>query len=76
MYYFGTNLDNRFSVPDFWPRPEQTHRIPSNKEEVQEELERLRTRRLALRERRLEKERVEMETQRSMREAKYGGRGG
>lgn len=56
MYYYGTNLDNRFSVPDFWPKPEQTNRIPFEKDEIRSELERLRRRRLLLREQRLERE--------------------
>ena len=56
MYYFGTNLENRFSVPDFWPKAENTHRIPFEREEIQSELERLKQRRLARRARRLEKE--------------------
>jgi len=58
MYYYGKNLDNRFSVPDFWPKPEQTNRIPFEKEEIHSELERLRQRRLFLREKRLEKDRA------------------
>ena len=53
MYYFGTNLDNRFAVPDFWPKPEQANKVPHEKEEIRAELERLRTRRLYLREQRL-----------------------
>jgi protein PET100 len=53
MYYFGTNLDSRFSVPDFWPRPEQTNKVPFEREEIHAELERLRARRLYLREQRL-----------------------
>lgn len=56
MYYFGTNLDNRFSVPDFWPKPGETHRIPFEKEEIQSELERLKQRRLALRAERIAKD--------------------
>ncbi|KAI9788538.1 MAG: hypothetical protein M1835_002224 [Candelina submexicana] len=56
MYYFGTNLDERFSVPDFWPKPGTTHRIPFEKDEIKSELERLRQRRLELRARRLEAE--------------------
>lgn len=56
MYYFGTNLENRFSVPDFWPAPNATHKIPFEKEEIQSELERLRKRRLERRARRLEME--------------------
>ena len=57
MYYFGTNLDSRFAVPDFWPKDGQTHTIPFEKDEIQAELERLKARRLAARERRLELER-------------------
>lgn len=58
MYYYGTNLDRRFSVPDFWPKPEQTNRIPFEKEEIHSELERLRQKRLLLREKRLEQEKA------------------
>ena len=58
MYYYGKNLDNRFSVPDFWPKPEQTNRIPFEKEEIHSELERLRQRRLFMREKRLEQDRA------------------
>jgi protein PET100 len=57
MYYYGTNLDNRFSVPDFWPKAHQTNRIPFERNEIQSELERLKRRRLELRERRLRSER-------------------
>ena len=57
MYYFGTNLDSRFSVPDFWPKEGETHTIPFEREEIKEELERLKQRRLAARARRLEMER-------------------
>jgi protein PET100 len=46
MYYFGTNLDGKFSVPDFWPKPEQTHKIPYEREEIKKELERLKARNL------------------------------
>ncbi|QIX01674.1 hypothetical protein AMS68_007191 [Peltaster fructicola] len=56
MYYFGTNLDNRFSVPDFWPSKDQTHKIPFDREERQKELERLRGIRLANRAKRLQAE--------------------
>jgi protein PET100, fungi type len=56
MYYYGTNLDNRFSVPDFWPKPEQTNRIPFERDEIKSELERLKQRRLYLREKRLERD--------------------
>jgi protein PET100 len=56
MWYFGTNLDRRFSVPDFWPKPEESNRIPFEKEEIESELKRLRNRRLELRAKRLELE--------------------
>lgn len=56
MYYFGTNLESRFSVPDFWPKPENTHRIPFERGELEEELERLKKMRLDRRARRLELE--------------------
>ncbi|PWY72348.1 hypothetical protein BO70DRAFT_298047 [Aspergillus heteromorphus CBS 117.55] len=42
MYYFGTNLDDRFSVPGFWPTAEQSHKIPLDKEEIDRELARMR----------------------------------
>lgn len=61
MYYFGTNLENRFSVPDYWPAPNATHKIPFEKEEIQKELERLRNKRLERRARRLEMEEKQME---------------
>jgi protein PET100 len=53
MYYFGTNLDNRFSVPNFWPKAEQANKVPLERDEIHAELERLRARRLYLREKRL-----------------------
>ncbi|PQE09448.1 hypothetical protein CJF31_00004337 [Rutstroemia sp. NJR-2017a BVV2] len=53
MYYYGTNLDKRFSVPGFWPKPEETNRIPFEKDEIKSELERLKQKRLWLREQRL-----------------------
>jgi protein PET100, fungi type len=42
MYYFGTNLEDRFSVPGFWPTAEQSHKIPLDKEEIDRELARMR----------------------------------
>ncbi|KAL1306363.1 hypothetical protein AAFC00_005076 [Neodothiora populina] len=52
MYYFGTNLDQRFSVPDFWPKKNETNQIPFEREDIKEELERLKARRLAAKARR------------------------
>lgn len=63
MYYFGTNLDQRFSIPDFWPKPGETHRIPLEREEIGAELQRLKERRLRLRDQRLEREREGEEMQ-------------
>ncbi|KAJ5519213.1 hypothetical protein N7453_001635 [Penicillium expansum] len=42
MYYFGTNLDDRFSTKGFWPTAEQSHKIPLDKEEIDQELARMR----------------------------------
>lgn len=42
MYYFGTNLDDRFSTKGFWPTAEQSHKIPLDKEEINNELARMR----------------------------------
>ena len=56
MYYFGTNLENRFSVPDFWPAPEMTNKIPYEKEEQKELVEKLKSARLERRRKRLESE--------------------
>ena len=72
MYYFGTNLDQRFSVPDFWPKPEETNKIPFHREDIGKELERLRDRRLRLREERLERERIseERDRERAVMEAR------
>ena len=60
MYYFGTNLESRFSVPDFWPAPETTHKIPFEREELDQMAEQLKAERLERRRRRLEQARVEM----------------
>lgn len=56
MYYYGTNLDKRFSVPDFWPKAEQTNRIPFEKDEIKSELERLREKRLRIRDMKMERQ--------------------
>ncbi|KAI9839362.1 MAG: hypothetical protein M1837_002129 [Sclerophora amabilis] len=58
MYYFGTNLDRRFAVPDFWPKPEETNRLPFERDEIEAELELLKRKRLDRRARRLEMERM------------------
>lgn len=63
MYYFGTNLDNRFSVPDFWPTTEQSHKIPMEKEEIDRELARMRMVDTLRREKRREREALEVQAQ-------------
>jgi hypothetical protein len=54
MYYFGTNLDARFQVRDFWPTQSQSHKIPSEPEERMELLNMLRERRERVTRERLE----------------------
>lgn len=56
MYYFGTNLDQRFRVDDFWPKADMTHKIPFERDEIRSELERLQKRRLEKRAARMEME--------------------
>ncbi|EJT78781.1 hypothetical protein GGTG_03879 [Gaeumannomyces tritici R3-111a-1] len=63
MFYFGTNLDQRFAVPDFWPKPEQANRVPHEADEIRAELERLRARRLLNRDRRLAAEAAQEKAQ-------------
>jgi protein PET100, fungi type len=63
MYYFGINLDSRFAVPDFWPKKEQTHTIPFEKEDIAQELARLKQRRLAARAQRLAMESQGVDTE-------------
>ncbi|RAH41152.1 uncharacterized protein BO95DRAFT_423290 [Aspergillus brunneoviolaceus CBS 621.78] len=62
MYYFGTNLDDRFTVRDFWPTAEQSHKIPLEKEEIDRELNRMRMNDAIRRERR-QREAAEAELQ-------------
>lgn len=63
MYYFGTNLDDRFNVSGFWPSAEQSHKIPLDKEEIDRELARMRTLDAVRREKREQREAVEMQGQ-------------
>jgi len=65
MYYFGTNLDSRFAVHDFWPKAENTNRVPFDRDEIHAELERLRAKRLYNRERRLAAEASEAQRNQS-----------
>lgn len=54
MYYFGTNLEERFAVPGFWPTQEQSNKIPYERDEIKAEVERLNN---AMKERELERRR-------------------
>ncbi|PGH09939.1 hypothetical protein AJ79_05555 [Helicocarpus griseus UAMH5409] len=49
MYYFGTNLEERFSVPGFWPSKEQSHKIPMDLGEIEKELARMNRQKALLR---------------------------
>jgi protein PET100, fungi type len=54
MYYFGTNLDNRFSIPGFWPSVEQSHKLPYEKDDIVAEFERMKQQRIEMRRQQLE----------------------
>ncbi|KAI5465835.1 hypothetical protein BGZ63DRAFT_460540 [Mariannaea sp. PMI_226] len=41
MFYFGTNLDNRFAVKNFWPKPEECNKLPYDRDEIKAEYERI-----------------------------------
>ncbi|KAK1640174.1 hypothetical protein BDP81DRAFT_390910 [Colletotrichum phormii] len=56
MYYFGTNLDNRFAVPEFWPKAEHSHKIPFDRDEIKSEYIRLAKRQRAFDEVKRERE--------------------
>ena len=62
MYYFGTNLENRFTVPDFWPAAGTTHKIPFEREDQIDMDKKLRELRLLKKERRKERERLGLST--------------
>ncbi|KAJ1337274.1 protein PET100 [Microdochium nivale] len=84
MYYFGTNLDERFSVPEFWPKASEGNKVPFEKDEIHAELARLRAKRLYLRDQRLAEEKryneihgirtAEGRWERVMREVRQMGR--
>lgn len=52
MFYFGTNLDARFAVPGFWPKPENSNQVPHSREEIKLEYDRIVERQRILKERR------------------------
>lgn len=41
MYYFGTNLDERFAVPDYWPTEANSHTLPYDHKDLKAEVVRL-----------------------------------
>ncbi|VUC28323.1 unnamed protein product [Clonostachys rosea] len=41
MYYFGTNIEERFAVPGFWPSAEQSNTIPKDRDEIRAEYDRI-----------------------------------
>jgi protein PET100 len=59
MYYFGTNLDSRFSVSGFWPTKEQLNKIPYERDDIEAEIDRLKNKRLVMRRKRLQEEALE-----------------
>jgi len=52
MYYFGTNLDSRFAVEGFWPKAEETNKVPHSRDEIKAEYEKIVARQRVLMERR------------------------
>lgn len=56
MYYFGTNEERKFAVPDFWPKTHETHRIPFEREDLKKLSGELKVLRLMKREERRRKE--------------------
>ncbi|KAF7502105.1 hypothetical protein GJ744_007210 [Endocarpon pusillum] len=61
MYYFGTNLEDRFTVENFWPSQENSHRIPFEREEIRDEV------------RRIARETREKENRRRLEDLRLGG---
>lgn len=57
MYYFGTNLDDRFAIQGFWPKPEECNKLPRDREEIKAEYERIVARQKVRQARKLEQER-------------------
>lgn len=62
MYYFGTNLDDRFAVHGFWPKPDECNKLPRDRDEIKAEYERIVARQKLLQARKLE-ERQQVEAQ-------------
>lgn len=65
MYYFGTNLEDRFKVSDFWPSQEHSHKLPAEREDIKDELDRMR-----------KKRETQMNVRRRLEEAREGIRRG
>lgn len=58
MYYFGTNIEERFAVPNFWPKPEECNKIPHDRDEIRAEYDRIITRQKLRQARKLEEEKL------------------
>ncbi|KAH6967642.1 hypothetical protein BKA56DRAFT_596949 [Ilyonectria sp. MPI-CAGE-AT-0026] len=63
MYYFGTNLDDRFAVHGFWPKPEECNKIPKDRDEIKAEYERIVARQKLRQAQKMEEERRRIEQQ-------------
>jgi protein PET100, fungi type len=58
MYYFGTNIEERFAVPNFWPKPEECNKIPHDRDEIRAEYDRIIARQKLRQARKLEEEKL------------------
>jgi protein PET100, fungi type len=76
MWYFGTNLEQRFAVPDFWPTQAQSHKIPFEKEEIKAELLRMQQEMRARKEEREAEGRMASEGRKRLRDAAKAFRDG
>lgn len=63
MYYFGTNIEERFAVPNFWPKPEECNKIPHDRDEIRAEYDRIITRQRLRQAKKLEEEKLRAQSQ-------------
>lgn len=68
MYYFGTNIEERFAVNNFWPRPEECNKVPHDRDEIRAEYERI-----VARQKLRQAKKIEEEKLRSFTQAPNGG---
>lgn len=62
MYYFGTNIEERFAVPNFWPKPEECNKIPHDRDEIRAEYDRIITRQKLRQARKLEEDKLRVQS--------------